>query len=384
MPMPVEAPSYEIAIESLGAGWPALPAEAGAGLSRLLATVLPPPSAHARLRLQIWLSDRWQAEIEVGAERKAEEAAFAQGHHLLYRVAEFAARQMGAELPGVAAGRFEDMRTDSPAAMAFLWAGWGTEGRTRIERWRRGFELDPTCVALRTGLAQELAEQGQLETAASLVSEAHIQDGTAAAALGLAIWAGLGEDFWALAERLLQQAVQTDGQNALAAAALAALLARRSGASQGHPAGAGPGLNDRLDEALLLATQATQLAPDDYRCWSALADVHRAGGDFRQAGFYYGFALRLDPEAASVLKDAAANWLLAGEPGQALPLIERALVAAPEDAENYGNLALALHAQGEVEAARTAAERAHGLRPGDARFVQLLAVIEEKAGETQP
>lgn len=369
--MPAEEIFSQVVIETLGAGWPALPAEAGAGLGRLLATVLPASAAAAPMRLHIWLSDRWQAEIEAGGERTSEEAAFAHGHHMLYRLAEVAARHLGASLPALAAGRFEDLRTESPAAMVFLWAGWGAEGRTRAERWRRGFEFDPTCVALRTGLAQELIGHGQADAAASLVGDIQVMDAGAAAALGLGFWATGGEARWPLAERLLQAAVQSDGKNALASAALAALLARQAG--QGHEH------NDRLDEALLLATQATQLAPDDYRGWTALADVHRAGGDYRQAGFYYGMALRLDPQSTSVLKDAGANWLLAGEPQQALPLIERALQAAPGDAENYGNLALARDAMGEHGPALEAARRAQALAPADTRFTQLQTAMEERA-----
>ncbi|MGH9519261.1 MAG: hypothetical protein ACRD2D_06405, partial [Terriglobales bacterium] len=256
-----------------------------------------------------------------------------------------------------------------------LWAGWGAEGDIRSQRWRRGFELDPNCVALRTALARQLAEHGQIDTAAVLIADYTVQDAQAAAALGLTFWANGSDAHWPLAQRLLQQAVAADRQNALAAAALAALLARQSAT-----AGAAPdaSAHERLDEALLLATQATQLASDDYRTWAALADVHRAGGDYRQAGFYYGFALRLEPAAPTVLKDAGANWLLAGEPRQALPLIEQALAVAPEDAENFGNLTLVRDALGEGAAALEAARQARQLQPDDPRFAHLLAAMEEK------
>lgn len=361
----------DIQIQALGAGWPELPPEAGAGLAQLLETLVPAAAA----RIQLWLSDRWQAEIESAGERKSDEADFAQGHHLLYRLAEFAARRANAELPATAAGQFEDMRTASPAALLFLLAGWGADDALRTQRWRRGFELDPQCVALRTALARQLVQRGEIETAINLIADYPPQDAVAASSLGLAFWAEGSDTIWPLAQRLLQQAVAADRQNALAAAALAALLARQSAT-----AGAAPdaGAHDRLDEALLLATQATQLASDDYRTWAALADVHRAGGDYRQAGFYYGFALRLEPAAPTVLKDAGANWLLAGEPRQALPLIEQALAVAPEDAENFGNLTLAHDALGDGAAALAAARQARQLKPDDPRFAHLLAAMQEK------
>ncbi|MGH9393981.1 MAG: hypothetical protein ACRD1E_07405, partial [Terriglobales bacterium] len=155
-------------------------------------------------------------------------------------------------------------------------------------------------------------------------------------------------------------------------AALAALLARQ-------PAGAAAG--EMLDEALLLATQASQLASDDYRTWAALADVHRARADYAQAGFYYGFALRLAPDAPSVLKDAAACWLMARQPQPALALIERALAAAPGDGENYGNLAFARDLMGEPAAALAAARQAAERSPRDPRLRILHGDLALKAGD---
>ncbi|MGH9482091.1 MAG: tetratricopeptide repeat protein, partial [Terriglobales bacterium] len=191
-----------------------------------------------------------------------------------------------------------------------------------------------------------------------------VHDPAAASRLGLALWAAGEQD---AAAPLLQAAVAGNPQDAVAMAALAALVAQTAE-------------GDGLDEALLLATQATQLASDDFRTWAALADVHRARRDFGQAGFYYGFALRLQPESPTVLKDAGACWLLARQPQQALPLIERALVAAPQDAENYGNLAFARAQLGEAAAALEAARQATTLSPADVRLRILHGDLAHRAG----
>ncbi len=356
-----------------GEGWP-VPEGAGAGVARLLAAMLARAgvAGEGRVRGQWWISDRWQAEIEVNGERRAEEAEFERGHHLLCRLTEFAAARLGGTVPEATMRAFEDLETRSPGALLAYLAGWGREGEERKRGWRRAFELDPQMVAARLGLAaMVLAEGGEAGAAAALAQGLRVQDGGGAGEVGIALWAA-GET--EVSAELLQAAVKHDPQNAVAMAALAALLARRA------PAGSGEGRDGAWEEALLLATQATQLAADDYRCWAALADVHRAGGDYAQASFYYGFALRLEPEAASVLKDAGACWLMAHQPQQALALIERALAVAPLDAENYGNLAFARDLLGEAEAALAAARRAAELSPGDARMRILQGDLALKAG----
>ncbi|HXE30542.1 MAG TPA: hypothetical protein VN515_01945 [Terriglobales bacterium] len=344
----------------------------GRGLGRLFAAWLERAGLGAKdgtVAGRLWISDRWQAEIEAGGERRADEAAWGQAHHLLFRLTEFAARKLGGELPIAVNGVFEDLRTDSPGALLAYCAGWGEEGAERLRRWRRAFELDPRLAAVRTELARVALGRGDGTAAASLLAGVGLHDAAAAAELGIGIWAAAGgaadeDDAWAeTAIRLLHSAVQADTQDAVAAAALAALLARR-GAS-------GPA----LDEARLLASHSTQVAPDDYRCWAALADVVRAAGDFKDAAFYYATALKLQPEATGVLKDAAACWLLAEQPAQALPLIERALALDPRDAENYGNLALARQALGETAGAAEAARKAAELNPDHPRLRALAAEL---------
>lgn len=346
-----------------------IPDGAGAGLTRLLAEALARTGvpAAASLTGQLWISDRWQAEIAVNGERKAEEAPFALGHHLLARLAEFAVHQLGGELSQPVLRSFEDLATPSPAALLHFLAG----------NLRRGFELDPAMVAIRTALARDLLGVSKTEPAAALLRGIAVHDGFAAAELGIGLWAA-GET--QVSFELLQAAVKSDPENGLALAALSSLLLRRV-QSEGIAAGE-PG-HEAWDEALLLATEATQKASDDFRTWAALADVHRAGGNFDQAAFFYGFALRLEPEAASVLKDASACWLQARQPERALPLIERARAAAPQDAENAGNLAFARLLLGDAPAALAAAREAAELGPGNPRLHVLHGELALKAGKRE-
>ena len=101
--MPTEILPFVVAVIA-DEPWPGLEASTGAGVARLLEAMLARAgvdlaAGEARVEGRIWISDRWQAEIQVAGERRSEEAPFDQGHHLLYRLTEFAARQLGGEMP---------------------------------------------------------------------------------------------------------------------------------------------------------------------------------------------------------------------------------------------------------------------------------------------
>ncbi len=349
--------------------WPAIAPSTGAGIAQWVEAMLARAGAaeavEATITGHIWISDRWQAEITVNGKRHSEEAAFDQGHHCLYRLVQFAASELKLDLPDPLTRAFDDWQTHSPGALLAYFAG----------DYRRAFELDPAMPAPRIALARQQLARNDARAAAGLMQGATVHDAQAAAELGIAIWAGApgtGEAAAAVAEiaaLLLQQAVKANPDDAVAAAALAALLVRRGAEGQA------------LDEALLLATHATQLAADDFRCWAALADVHRAQGDMQQAGFFYGFALRLEPNAPTVLKDAAATWLIARDLDRALPLIEQALALAPTDAENWGNLAFARDLAGTPAPALEAARHATGANPADPRLHILHGDQAIKAGK---
>lgn len=259
-----------------------MPAEVGAGLAALLGRHLEAVGARADLEVSgvLWLSDRWQAELRLeGAQtlRRQEEAPFDRAHHLLYRLFALVAEAAGAAIPEPVTLAFDDYATAVPGALLEYLRGLGSETPpARRAAWGRAFELDPALVATRLALAGALADAGDAAAAAALVAGCAVHDAAAAADLGLSLWSAGEAD---AAAQLLAAAVSADANHALAHAALASLLARRGSA----------------DEALYLATRATQLQSDDYRTWTALAEVHRAGGDFAQACFYYGFALRLAP-----------------------------------------------------------------------------------------
>lgn len=354
-----------------GGGWP-VATEAAIGLARRISSALErsgleqsSPSFGGAL----WAGDGWRAELNLGSTRKEFDAPFDLGHHLLARLAEAAAASFGGNLSDSALRSFDDWATPSPGALLAALAGLGAgEGPSR-QHWQRAFELDPSMVAPRLALAQTALATGNPASASMLLAGLRPRDEAAAAELGLALWAAGDAQ---VARGLLEVAAAAQPPDPVAMAGLAALLARQAVGDQSH---------DLLDEALLLATQASQHASDDYRAWSALADVHRARGDFAQAGFFYGFALRLAPDSPVVLKDAAAAWLLAHEPARALPLIERALVAAPADGENFGNLAFARDALGEPAAALAAARQAAALNPANPRLRILHGDLALKAGD---
>lgn len=363
-PFPIE-PVPAVAAGSDAAVFPdwTVPVAASRGLARLIADALTEsgvadvsvanrsePGEGASISGILWLGDQLQGEITVRREAQGEpevvrhEADLSEGHHLLYQLTESAARLLEVELPRRVISSFDDYRTPVfPALLQYLIALDAPEAERKGEL-IRAFELDSRFPAARIELALAAVQRGDTASAISLVQGCAVGHADWARELGTAAWAAGETD---LAMSLLASAVQANDEDGIAQAALAALLARKG----------------EVDESFYLATRATQLEANDYRSWSALADVHRAAGKFGQACFYYNFALRLAPEAAAVLKDAGASWVLARKPEQALKTIEQAIAAAPNDGENYGNLAFAHDLLGNAPPALEAARRAVELAP---------------------
>lgn len=303
-----------------------------------------------------------------------------EGHHLLYLLLEAAAKAFGREVPAPLTRGFEDLRSRSFAALVWFIASFTPDKNSDPQRAQvRALELDFFLVAARAAVASELLSGHRPATVLKLLEGIPILDSEAAREIGLALWAESGrvpeggqEPYQRRAIELLGAAIRGDPGDGIAHAALAAILAR----------------NGAAEEALPLAARATNLAPNDFRAWAALGDVHRLQGQHDQAVFYYQMALRLQPAAVSVLKDAAASLLLAQHPERAIPLIEQAIAARPEDPENHANLALARRALGEAQAALAAAQRAADLGQADPRLRPrlraMLAEMERQPGLAGP
>ena len=361
---------------------PELPAAAGRGLAHLLADEIQLcgwPEVEVRVADgaltgaedvviggTFWASSRHlQCELQLsggvrdGVFRHSVDAR--EGFHLLSKMLDFIAARLDASVPGRVTAGFEDYRTASPAALLAYWAAleapWEAARRLLV----RAYELDPRFPAVPVTLALDAVQRGDSEAAARLLAGVPVGHSNWARDLGTGLWAA-GEP--AVAAELLAAAIRNDADDGLAHAALAALLARRG----------------ESEEALYLATRASQLEPDDYRVWSALGDVYRTRGDFEQACFYYGFALRLEASAPALLKDAAACWILARQPERALPLLQRAIAAAPTDPDNHGNLAFAHNLLGESREALEAARVAVGMDGSRAPLWVLRGDLAWKVG----
>lgn len=374
-PVPSVAAGSDVAVAP---DW-TVPAAASRGLARLIADALTGSGVAdvavadghagdgANITGILWLGDQLQGEITVRREGQSEpevvrhEADLSEGHHLLYQLTESAARLLEVELPRRVISSFDDYRTAVfPALLQYLIALDADEAERKGEL-IRAFELDARFPAARIELALAAVQRGDTASAISLVQGFAVGHADWARELGTAAWAAGETD---LAMALLASAVQANDEDGIAQAALAALLARKG----------------EVDESFYLATRATQLEANDYRSWSALADVHRAAGKFGEACFYYTFALRLAPDAPAVLKDAGASWVLARKPEQALKTIEHAIAVAPGDAENYGNLAFAHDLLGNAQPALDAARRAVALAPQNASLHVLHGDMAFKLG----
>ena len=85
-------------------------------------------------------------------------------------------------------------------------------------------------------------------------------------------------------------------------------------------------------------------------------------------------------ELQTLIEDATADYAL-GEPGPALAKLARATAAVPESFEAWHALAEVNFSLRQLDAALTAGERAHALRPGDLFINTTLSRIWMERGD---
>ena len=108
--------------------------------------------------------------------------------------------------------------------------------------------------------------------------------------------------------------------------------------------------------------------PDDPGMWSNLGALFRAEKNFDMAVICQRRALTLDPNAASVLNNAANAHFDAGEPHAALELRRKAIKLNPGDVENWSTLGKYLRAIGNYTEAKTELEKAIKAHPTNAEL----------------
>jgi spermidine synthase len=141
------------------------------------------------------------------------------------------------------------------------------------------------------------------------------------------------------------------------------------------------GMRGRFDEATVVATEATRLAPGDPTAWEQLASLQADRGDadrLRQPGE----VLRREfPDRAASWYFAASERFLRGDVASALPLVRRAIELDANYADAHNLLGAILATAGDVSAGRDAFRTSLRLDPRDAVTYVNLAQLELAAGQ---
>ena len=166
------------------------------------------------------------------------------------------------------------------------------------------------------------------------------------------------------AERRLRSLIQSRGAEPGPRVALAELL----------------GIRGRFDEAVTVATEATQLAPGGPTAWEQLASLHTDRGDVIRLARAVDVLRREFPQRAASWYFAASESFLRGDVAAALPLVGRAIELDANYADAY-NLLGAIHGTaGDTSAGRDAFRTSLRLDPRDAITYVNLAQLELAAG----
>jgi Flp pilus assembly protein TadD len=121
----------------------------------------------------------------------------------------------------------------------------------------------------------------------------------------------------------------------------------------------------RADRAAGALQDVVREQPDDFRAWHNLAAIAYSRGDLDEAETLERKALALSPEYAEAWNTLGAIALVRKHTADAVDALTNATRLNPRNAQAFQNLALALHAGGDRDRARAAADRACAL---DKRF----------------
>jgi spermidine synthase len=141
------------------------------------------------------------------------------------------------------------------------------------------------------------------------------------------------------------------------------------------------GIRGRFDEAVAVATQATQIAPGDPAAWEQLASLHADRGDVVRLAPIV-MVLRSDfPSRAASWYFAASESFLRGDAAGALLFVRRAIELDANYADAYNLLGAVHGTAGDMNTSREAFRTSLRLDPRDAITYINLAQLEIAAGQ---
>jgi Flp pilus assembly protein TadD len=167
------------------------------------------------------------------------------------------------------------------------------------------------------------------------------------------------------AERRLRTIAQRRGADPAPRVALAQLLGTRG----------------RFDEAVVIANEATTMAPADVSAWEQLASLHADRGDAVSLSHVTEVLRREFPQRAASWYFAASASFLRGDVEDTLSLVRRAIELDPNYADAYNLLGAIRGTAGDVSAAREAFRTSLRLDPRDPVTYLNLAQLELAAGQ---
>lgn len=284
---------------------------------------------------------------------------------------------------------FEQARRHFMEGLSSLTAG---DPIAAERHFRASLERLPDRPSTLTNLSAALLQQGRLEEAREAATRAVQGDPAAADAwvnLGLATLAlGATDEAQRHAERVLTAHAGHAGALALSARAYRAAGNLESAADRwqqladAHPQDAGAWSSlattlaeaGRIEEALVASERSLAGSPDDtgllVQRAAVLERAHRPADSIaalRRARRHGGSA-----EAGLPLARLLAS---AGQPAEALAVLDDVLAVAPEGVEAWVERAVALQRLGRAEEALACCERAIALRPGDASVWSAKGVL---------
>lgn len=140
----------------------------------------------------------------------------------------------------------------------------------------------------------------------------------------------------------------------------------------------------RFDEAIGWYRQALQRYPGNAEIYQNLADAYSQKGDLVQAAAMYGEALRLEPENGPAWNNCGQTLYLAGRLAEAEAAFQRAVRLLPQQAEPHNNLGNLYSRQGDHLRAIGEYQRALELQPAAEGAVRLnLALALRAAGQSE-
>ena len=182
---------------------------------------------------------------------------------------------------------------------------------------------------------------------------------------------------------LFRRAIESDPQFAKAHAGLAMALGSAIFWRMGVPAGA-------MEEAMLAAKRAEELAPDLPEAWIAQGNLYSAALKPADADRAFERALEGSPDSFDALHMYARHAFSAGQHAKSVELFERARLLEPHDYQVVALLSGALRALGDEQRALQAdrdtlalIERRLELYPDDSRALHLAAGAYARLGEKE-